>query len=489
MPPKVKIDRKKVENKIKSDKVKSDNVKNPKKNNPLNENEDKSNQLWLEKYRPITLEDYVGVKDICKQVSEWIKGIGKKVKGTPPFLLLHGKAGVGKTTLAHIIMKEYGYDVIEINASDHRTKTNIHDNLGSIAGYSIISLEKKKIKNGVILDEIDGVAGGGVIQEIINSTIGTQIIKKGSRKPPVINYKFPVICTCNSIKEKKLQPLLKLALVIRINLPKKQYLKKLAKKIIKNESIDINEETLDKMISNKGLDYRELINSLNFYNLLNSIDFCDKSEIDNMKKIMGECSPLEKITNFLTNKYDSININRIIESDPKVFYLDLYSNIFTILKKKEYWNKNNSNKNNSNKNNSNKNNSNILEELMDNIVYGDMINHKIYDVQDHDIYKYLTMVSITGNIVKLRDYNYDEKMTFFLMYHNKFNSMCQENALNLQNINDINRNININDMNSQYYIYQILKNNKNVNTNQKISDSEKHMEKIEKKINNIINID
>ena len=146
MPPKVKIDRKKVENKIKSDKVKSDNVKNPKKNNPLNENEDKSNQLWLEKYRPITLEDYVGVKDICKQVSEWIKGISKKEKGTPPFLLLHGKAGVGKTTLAHIIMKEYGYDVIEINASDHRTKTNIHDNLGSIAGYSIISLEKKRLK-------------------------------------------------------------------------------------------------------------------------------------------------------------------------------------------------------------------------------------------------------------------------------------------------------------------------------------------------------
>jgi hypothetical protein len=67
--------------------------------------------------------------------------------------------------------------------------------------------------------------------------------------------------------------------------------------------------------------------------------------------------------------------------------------------------------------------------------------------------------------------------------------MCQENALNLQNINAINKNININDMNSQYYIYQILKNNKNANTNQKISDSEKHMEKIEKKINNIINID
>lgn len=472
MPPKVKIEGKKVENKVEK------KVKSLKSNNPLNENEDKSNQLWLEKYRPITLEDYVGVKDICKQVSDWIIGIGKKVKGTPPFLVLHGKAGVGKTTLAHIIMKEFGYDVIEINASDNRTKTTIHDNLGSIAGYSIISLDKNKIKNGVILDEIDGVAGACVIQEIINCSIGTQIIKKGSRKPPTINYKFPVICTCNSIKEKKLQPLLKLALVIKINLPKKQYLKKLAKKIIKNESININEEALDKIISNKGLDYRELINSLNFYNLINSTNFCDKSEIDNMVKIMGESSPLEKITNFLTNKYDSININRIIESDPKVFYLDLYSNIFTILKKKEYWNKDNNNKDNRN----------ILNELMDNIVYGDMINHKIYDIQDHDIYKYLTMVSITGNIVKLRDYNYDENMTFFLMYHNKFNSMCQENSLNLQNINDINRNININDINSQYYIYQILKNNKNVNTNQKISDSEKHMEKIEKKINSIINI-
>ena len=73
------------------------------------------NQLWVEKYRPETVADYVFVDDRQKQqVEGWIKDV------SIPHLLLSGDPGTGKTTLAKILIHELGveeYDVLEINAS------------------------------------------------------------------------------------------------------------------------------------------------------------------------------------------------------------------------------------------------------------------------------------------------------------------------------------------------------------------------------------
>ena len=71
--------------------------------------------LWVEKYRPNSIEEYVFVDDRQKQqVQQWVKD------GSIPHLLLSGDPGTGKTTLAKVLINELGvedYDVLEINAS------------------------------------------------------------------------------------------------------------------------------------------------------------------------------------------------------------------------------------------------------------------------------------------------------------------------------------------------------------------------------------
>lgn len=73
------------------------------------------NQLWVEKYRPNSVEEYVFVDDRQReQVKQWIKD------ESIPHLLLSGDPGTGKTTLAKVLINELGvedYDVLEINAS------------------------------------------------------------------------------------------------------------------------------------------------------------------------------------------------------------------------------------------------------------------------------------------------------------------------------------------------------------------------------------
>ena len=75
------------------------------------------------------------------------------------------------------------------------------------------------------------------------------------------NNKFPIICTCNSIKNKKIQILLKHSLVIKIVNPTKEELTLLCEKIIQKENINIKSNLIN-IIINNSYDYRELINNL-----------------------------------------------------------------------------------------------------------------------------------------------------------------------------------------------------------------------------------
>jgi DNA polymerase III delta prime subunit len=116
---------------------------------------------WVDKYRPHTLDEIIGNQNEIAAIQKWLSVFKDHTKVTSTFrnaLLITGSPGTGKTTTAHILLKHFGYDVIEFNASEMRTSKEICDKLGTIlSGKSIRMMFKNAPISGVILDEIDGI--------------------------------------------------------------------------------------------------------------------------------------------------------------------------------------------------------------------------------------------------------------------------------------------------------------------------------------------
>ena len=100
--------------------------------------------LWVEKYRPTTTDTYIGNEHLKSKVSVYLES------GDLPHLLLYGKAGTGKTTLAKLLVKNIECDYMYINASDENNVDTVRTKVKNFA--STIGLKDMKI---IILDECD----------------------------------------------------------------------------------------------------------------------------------------------------------------------------------------------------------------------------------------------------------------------------------------------------------------------------------------------
>ena len=232
-----------------------------------------SNSLWVEKYRPDTLEGYVGNEHILEKVKIYIEN------EDVPHLLLYGVAGTGKTTLAKIITNQIDCDVMYINASDENSVDAVRDKIRGFA--SSMGFRKWKV---VILDESDYLTPNA--QAALRNLMET--FSKSTR----------FILTCNYV-EKVIDPIQSRCQTFAITPPSKKEVAKRLHQILTEEGVSFQNEELAILVNSGYPDIRRVLNAaqrqvVNGELKIDTTSTVQANYIDNIVKVLQKSGDIKQ---------------------------------------------------------------------------------------------------------------------------------------------------------------------------------------------------
>ena len=270
-----------------------------------------SDFIWVEKYRPQTIEDCILPDSIKKTFKEFLN------KGEIPNMLLSGPPGVGKTTVAKALCKQLGADYYVVNGSDEgRFLDTVRNSAKNFA--STVSLTSESRHKVIIIDEAD------------NTTPDVQLLLRASIEEFSRNCRF--IFTCN-YKNKIIEPLHSRCAVVDFSIKGKQkadiatcFFKRL-NSILEQERVKADKKVLAELINKHFPDWRRVLNECQRYSTSGKIDtgilatFSDVSINDLTKNL--------KEKNFsAVRKWCVDNL----DNDPAILLRRIYDSLYGSLK-------------------------------------------------------------------------------------------------------------------------------------------------------------
>ena len=250
-----------------------------------------SHGLWVEKYRPQDLSTYVGNENLKTKVERFLDD------GNVPHLLLYGRAGGGKTTLAKIIVNHVECDYLYINASDERNIDLVRDKLKTFA--SSVGFKPMKV---VILDEAD-------------------YLNVNSAQPALRNLMetFSAHCrfilTCNYV-EKIIDPIQSRCQTYKIVPPSKKEVALHSKIILEKEGISFDLDDLALVVTAGYPDMRKVINELQRMSIDGKLSVDKDGMIHNEFKL--------QFLDAIRNKESLATIRKMVADSNFTEYTELY---------------------------------------------------------------------------------------------------------------------------------------------------------------------
>ncbi len=269
-----------------------------------------SDFIWVEKYRPQTIDECILPENIKKTFSDFLN------RGEIPNMLLSGPPGVGKTTVAKALCKQLGVDYYVINGSDEgRFLDTVRNNAKNFA--STVSLASEAKHKVIIIDEAD------------NTTPDVQLLLRASIEEFSNNCRF--IFTCN-YKNKIIEPLHSRCAVVDFAIKGKQkaeiatcFFKRL-NSILEQEGIESDKKVLAELINKHFPDWRRVLNECQRYSVGGKIDsgilatFSDISVNDLLKNLKEKNFP--EVRKWCVNNLDN---------DSGVLFRHIYDSLYDAL--------------------------------------------------------------------------------------------------------------------------------------------------------------
>src|SRR5210317_1616469 len=256
------------------------------------------NSLWVEKYRPSSLDSYIGNEHLRSKVKLYLES------GDLPHLLLYGRAGTGKTTLAKLLVNNIECDYLYINASDENSVEVVRDKVKNFA--STLGFQEMKV---IILDECDYITPNA--QAALRNLMET--FSKHCR----------FILTCNYV-EKVIDPIQSRCQTFQIVPPTKKDVAVQISQILGKEGIGFQPADLVPIIDSSYPDIRKIINTCQLNSTKGKLKLDTTSVIDS--DIKSKVVEILKSNDDKKNKWK--NIRQAVADARIQDFTELYSFLY-----------------------------------------------------------------------------------------------------------------------------------------------------------------